>query len=78
MHIVTDDWNCDDESVEFCREYIGRSEREAKEDETNGHGDLAIYAELTALEQSCFDAFKPLTEPERISALAFRRCWGEA
>jgi hypothetical protein len=77
MHIVTDDWNVEDGSVKFCEEHIGRYEREAKDDPTNGPGDMESFAELTALERACFDAFMPLTEDERTSALAFGRFWGK-
>lgn len=69
MHIVTDDWNITNADVKFCRKHIGRAEREAKADPTNGRGDLAVYAELTALEQECFDAFIALTRRGRASAL---------
>jgi hypothetical protein len=75
LHIFTDDWNVDDSSLRFCGTHIGRIEREAKEDPTNGPEDLARYAELTELEQACFDAFMPLTEDERVSALALGRFW---
>ncbi len=75
LHIVTDDWNVDDKSVRGCKSYIGRCEREAMKDPTNGRGDLDRYRELTALEQACFDAFLGLNVQERTSALAFGRFW---
>lgn len=68
MHVVTDDWNIDDDSVGFCRDHIGRYERE--------HPHRADG--LTALEQACYDAFAALTVAERSSALALDHgFWGD-
>ena len=33
MHIVTDDWNCDDSNVSYCRDYMTGGEYDADESE---------------------------------------------
>ena len=55
MHIVTDDWNLEDEHVAFCGsvrcvEILGR--------------------EMDECERECFNALEPLSIKERASALA--------
>lgn len=57
-HIVTDDWNVDDESIDFCIKYTI---------ETDFYEDDAKDAAFKTLEM-----MKELTYEERISALAIR------
>lgn len=56
MHVVTDDWNIDDDSVEWC----GQDER------------AALGGPMDGLERACFGALRRLNEDERATALALR------
>lgn len=58
MHIVTDDWNLEDESIDFCLNAI-RTEPYHE-----------ITPEQKEIEYSCALAFKNMTMDERASALA--------
>lgn len=62
MHIVTDDWNCEDDNVKWCREYIM-------------YGELEKYFKRPPdkVEIDCLEAFEALTEDERYSALGLER-----
>jgi hypothetical protein len=64
-HIVTDDWNLEDEHVDFCLDYIPKME---------------IDEETTAKDKkdqmACMEAFKAMTVPERASTLYwYNRIW---
>lgn len=64
LHVVTDDWNVDEGSLDACRARIGAIEKEARyPDDPPG---------LTALEQAAFDALKVLTPAERTAALGLK------
>lgn len=56
LHIVLDDFNVEDECVDFCAKYL--------EDNRSDYGDTY------ELQKECIQAFKILTEDERASALA--------
>lgn len=57
LHIVIDDYNVEDEHLEFCA---------ARHAEHVGTDDPA----LVDAEARCIDALRPLTEEERVSAIA--------
>ncbi len=59
MHIVTDDWNCEDSDVKFCREWMGGPDYEK-----------TWHERPTQAEWDCLVAFEALSEDERYSALA--------
>lgn len=58
MHIVTDDWNLEDDSIDFCLNAI----RTAPFHE--------ITPEQKEIEEACAVAFKSMTMDERASTLA--------
>ena len=59
MHIVTDDWNCEDGNVAWCREWMA-----------SGDVQKLWQRDPDALEMECLAAFEALSEDERYSALA--------
>jgi len=61
LHILLDDWNTEDNALYLCEEY-------AKE-HRGINGD-----EQFTVEMKCLQAFRSLTEPERVSALAVKKC----
>jgi len=58
LHIVIDDWNLENERLDFCKEYIVGPEC---------HGE---FAEQQKAEQACLELLYSLTLKERASALA--------
>jgi hypothetical protein len=62
-HIVTDDWNLEDDNIEYCLNYC--KGEDAKERYENEDAEFLIGLAETALE-----ALKFMTEPERASAIA--------
>jgi hypothetical protein len=54
LHIVTDDWNLDDDSVEWCRDHLA---------------DDAPHEEMEA-SRAVLDLIEPMTEAQRFTALA--------
>ena len=57
LHIVLDDWNLDDSSVDFCGQYMEENKKNV------------CVAEYEAT-KACYEAFKEMTVEERASALA--------
>lgn len=57
LHIVLDDWNLSDASLDYCETEISRNEGR-------------VESRRTHAERKCLEALKKLTEPERASALA--------
>jgi hypothetical protein len=63
LHIVLDDWNIEDDSLEFCRVQIERGDHGTEEER--------------ATERRCHDLMRALSVPERASALAlYSGYWG--
>lgn len=62
-HIVLDDFNIDDDSIEYCL-------NEGLEDNLHEH-----TAEQLKIERECLLAFKALSVAERASALAIYEGW---
>lgn len=60
LHIVTDDWNLEDEHIAYCAETVATPDRAYRYDDP---AQLAVEAEICAL-------MKDMTEAERGSALA--------
>lgn len=54
LHIVTDDWNLEDHSVEFCRKYVEEQEP----------------TEQTHVEAQIIQLMQPMSEEERGAVLA--------
>ena len=77
LHIVLDDWNIEDHSLEFCSYCIDHGGvmppdqcnevHESYQAEKRAHPDPP---EQLAVERVCCDAFMAMTEDERLSALA--------
>jgi hypothetical protein len=62
LHIVIEDWNCDDDSLTFCYDFILREENPDKR----------------ASELDCCSVLQSLTEEERYSTLAlYEEYWKE-
>lgn len=61
-HIVFDDWNIDDESIDYC---LGNGLRENIHEHTDAH---------LAIERRALTTFRALSLDERASALALQ--WG--
>jgi hypothetical protein len=59
LHIVLDDWNLEDDNIEFCSRQIANGGYEGRDS-----------AEELAVERECCDAFAAMTMDERASALA--------
>lgn len=57
LHIVIDDWNLDDGSIEFCKDHIEATGYDAEPDRLEA-------------ERDCITALTELTEMERAAALA--------
>lgn len=57
LHIVVDDWNIEDSSLDFCDRYI------------DAEGYDCPQAQIKA-ELACLDAFRKLSVPHRAAALA--------
>jgi hypothetical protein len=63
LHIIVDDWNLEDSSLQFCEDYIEKPEyRASRNDE--------VTDERLEAERACLRALKAMTEEERASALA--------
>jgi hypothetical protein len=63
LHIVIDDWNLEDDNLEWCAGEIDKNEFHAS-------------TEQLASERLCLDLLRPLSEDERASALAlYDRFW---
>lgn len=71
LHIVTDDFNVDDDDLECCRAHIGTIAAMPKY-QAEYDNDVEILASFTAVEQAAFDALVKLTPAERLSALALQ------
>lgn len=71
LHIVLDDWNLEDDSLEFCAKQIaaGGYKRSETHSKVLGVRDDDSPEKLAA-EQRCHDLFAALTMKERASALA--------
>lgn len=68
LHIVLDDWNLEDGSLQFCMGDIEKGEAGESE-----YGD-PIDPETLAIERECCEALMAMTLEERASALAIQ--WG--
>jgi len=64
LHILLDDWNVEDNHLDFCATAI----------EENIH---ELSPENQEIERQCLAAFKELSEEERYSALAIREGYTE-
>ena len=77
LHIVTDDWNCEDESLAFCLKQIEnkgwKDDRPLSPRTEFMRHQWPDSPEKLAVERKCYDALACLTEDERYSALALRR-----
>jgi hypothetical protein len=79
LHIVLDDWNLEDENLEFCQQCLDRKGLP----DPSWPGSAFDRREETApdqlaAEQACLDALKALTIEERASAMAyFDGVWGD-
>lgn len=64
LHIVTDDWNIEDDHVRSCRENVSRIQQGKTEqyDDTD--------PEQISIEASILDAIEPMSEAERATVLA--------
>jgi hypothetical protein len=64
LHIVTDDWNLDDNDIEFCRNAVA--------DKISGRDDddFASDPEQLKAEAACIGALAELPMAERLSAMA--------
>lgn len=62
LHILVDDWNCDDSHLKSCREAV------AENRETEWFGKASV--EEIVLETRYLDLMESLTAPERYAALA--------
>lgn len=62
LHIVIDDWNLEDSSLDFCRNAILTTERDGGGDE-----------ESLAVQLECVELLRALSLEERVSALAIQR-----
>jgi hypothetical protein len=59
-HIVTDDWNLEDENIRFCLDYWERA---------GGWQDEVLDPKRRAIEKELLDLMIPMSEAERASAL---------
>lgn len=57
LHIIVDDWNLEDDNIEFCRGFADKNER-------------GYSAEVIADENHCLDLLESCTLEERASAMA--------
>lgn len=59
-HIVLDDWNLEDEHIDYCLDVVNKG----------GHDDEEVTQDQLKVEKACLEALKQMTLEERASALA--------
>lgn len=69
LHIVLDDFNIEDEHLEFCRKEIDNAPESCRATGDHEDGICWCSPEQLAAERYCYGLFMALTEDERASAL---------
>lgn len=68
LHIITDDWNLEDEHIEMCREYMAAIPEGAETE----YQDAEDYAKQLRIEREIINLMTPMNEEERGAVLALQ------